>query len=64
MEMRDRTYRLWGGFCGGKLCFYEIDDLFGGSHKRLSPALFRTRREARKQFQDVRPVEVQASEGP
>ena len=55
-----RTIVAWAGFCGGKLLSYWIDDGFGGYGKktRISPAIFRTRKEARSQFEDVRRVRI------
>ena len=50
--------KLYGGYTGGKLHWYEIDDGFGGRNWRMSPALFRGRQEALCQFEDVRPVEI------
>lgn len=50
---------LWGGFVDERLHFDEIDDGFGGSNKRLSPALFLTKKEALKQYQDVRKVKIE-----
>lgn len=49
---------LYGGFIDGKLDWREIDDRWGGSHHRMAPALFRSRREARAQYEDVRPIEA------
>lgn len=50
---------LWGGFSDGTLCFLSMDDRWGGEeHFTKKPALYRTRREAREQFEDVRRVEI------
>lgn len=61
-----KTIRAWGGFCDGKLFWMAVDTGFGGYRDerpdgcmRLMPALFRTRTEAREQFQDVRRVIIQ-----
>lgn len=50
---------LYGGFVGGKLDWNELDDGFGGNNWRKVPALFRTRQEARCQYEDVRRVEIE-----
>lgn len=49
---------LYGGFCEGKLDWREIDDGWGGGHHRMAPALFKSRKEARVQYEDVRPIEI------
>lgn len=51
---------FWAGFVDGHLDMLRVDDGFGGYGKtiRLSPALFRTRRQARAQYMDVRKVYV------
>lgn len=49
---------LYGGFVDGKLDWREIDDRWGGSHHRMAPAMFRSRKEAKVQYEDVRPIEI------
>lgn len=49
---------LWGGFSGGRLNIDTVNDYWGGDHQILRPAIFRTRREAREQYQDVRKLIV------
>lgn len=56
--------RLYGGFLGGKLDWNELDDGWGGSNWRKVPALFRTRQEARCQYEDVRHVEIEVINKP
>lgn len=50
--------RFYGGFVDGKLDDRRIDDEFGGTNWRRAPAIFRNRREARAQYEDVREVEI------
>ena len=55
--------KMWAGFVAGRLFVYEIDDAFGsatfcGASRRMSPAIFKTRKEARAQFEDVRRIEI------
>jgi len=52
---------VYGGFCDGKLDWLSVDDGFGGDNInwRKTPALFRTRQEARVQYQDVRKIDLQ-----
>ena len=52
----------WGGFTEGRLHLESMDDHFGGRNERHVPALFLTRKEARKQFEDVRKVEIRLVE--
>ena len=49
---------LYGGFSDGKLHWQEIDDGWGGTNWRKTPALFKTRQEARVQYRDVRKIEI------
>lgn len=51
--------KLYGGFSDGKLDWNELDDGFGGRNWRKVPAIFRTRQEARVQYQDVRRVKIE-----
>jgi hypothetical protein len=54
--------RLWGGFCDNKLDIREMDTGFGGfgsgDGMRRLPAIFTSRKEARKEYEDVRPIEI------
>lgn len=50
--------KLYGGFIDGKLHWIEIDDKFGGSHWRTSPAVFNNLRDARRQYEDVREIVI------
>lgn len=50
---------FWGGFVDGSLCWEVVDDGWGGfgeGRRSWRPCVFRTRREARKCFHDVRKV--------
>lgn len=54
--------KLWGGYVGGKLDIRAMDTGFGGfgrDGKRFVAAIFTTKKAAREQYQDVRPVEIQ-----
>lgn len=59
---RKKKFRriAWGGFVDGKLHAVLIDSGFGGFGQQKHPALavFLTRTEARKQYQDVRKIEI------
>lgn len=55
--------QLWGGFVNGKLDHLRGMDTgwggFGsGDGNRIIPAIFTSRKAAREEYQDVRPVEV------
>jgi hypothetical protein len=54
--------QLWGGFIAGKLDTREMDTGWGGfgsgDGMRRIPAIFTSRTAARKEYQDVRPVEI------
>ena len=52
--------KVYGGFVDDKLDWLQVDDGFGGNSWRATPALFRTRQEARVQYQDVRRLEISA----
>ncbi len=60
MSEKIRTVMAWGGFVGGKLDWNANDTGFGGFGVGLvsMPALFKTRKEARREYQDVRRVEI------
>lgn len=55
-----RTIKVYGGFVDDKLDWLQVDDGFGGYNWRSTPALFRTRQEARVQYEDVRRLEIKA----
>lgn len=59
MAKKDMT--AWAGFSDGHLVWFEVDDGWGGfgtGRRRYEPQIFRTRKEAREQFQDVRKVRI------
>ena len=60
-----RPITAWGGFSEGKLHWDNVDDGWGGYGVRLSlrPAIFRTRKEAKAKYQDVRKITI-ISRGP
>jgi hypothetical protein len=49
---------LWGGFCDDRLDLIRINDGFGGENIRFIPAVFNSRKEARRQYADVRKIEL------
>lgn len=53
--------KMWGGFTDNKLDFRIVDDGWGGwgQRRRTMPALFTNRREARRQYEDVRRIELE-----
>lgn len=56
-------YRMWGGFVMNDLHWQKVDDRWGdGIHERTAPAIFRTRKEAREQYEDVREVFITTKE--
>jgi len=54
--------RLWGGFCDGKLDLRDMDTGFGGfgsgDGRRTIPAIFTSRKAARQEYEDVRPIKI------
>jgi hypothetical protein len=48
--------KLWVGFSDGKIHFYQDPDYY---HGVLKADLFRTRKEAKRCYQDVRPLPIQ-----
>jgi hypothetical protein len=50
---------MWGGFVDGKIDRGNIDDHWGGQNERPAPAIFTSCKEARRQYQDVRPVTIE-----
>lgn len=57
--------KVWGGFQGGKLDIRLVDSGFGGWGNSFTkaPAIFMSREDARREYQDVRPVEIYAPPG-
>lgn len=49
---------LWGGFCDDKLDMRDIDDHFGGQNTHAAPSIFTSRKEARRQYEDVRKIKI------
>jgi hypothetical protein len=58
-----RVRKLWGGFCDGRLDVRCVDDHWGGANERPSLALFTNYKEAKRQYQDVRNVQLTYQEG-
>jgi hypothetical protein len=62
---KPKMWKAWAGFADGKLDTWLIDDGWGGLGTNIglrdSVCLFKTRREARQRFQDVRPVTITLS---
>jgi hypothetical protein len=58
--MKTKTIKAWGGFSEGKLHKILIDSGWGGFGQNENPSLavFLTRAEAKKQYQDVRRIEI------
>ena len=60
--MKKKQFRrfAWGGFTSDKLHADLVDMGFGGfgQSKQASLAVFLTRAEAKKQYQDVRKIEI------
>ena len=56
---RPKKIKAWGGYCDGRLDMREMDDKWCGSNERMVPAIFRNRKEAQTQYQDVRRIEIQ-----
>lgn len=60
-----QRYGGWAGFSEGKLAIIEVDAGWGGygtGDMVRVPAIFATKREARKKFQDVRRVKINEPE--
>jgi hypothetical protein len=65
-KLKMKVIKAWGGFLDGKLHVREIDTGFGGYQTTgfiETHAIFRTRTEARKQYEDVRRVSLLFEEG-
>lgn len=58
--------QFWAGLYNGHIDTRETDNGFGGwgESKHRAPALFTSREEARKHYQDVRKVEVRVISKP
>lgn len=52
--------QFWGGFIGGKLDVRTVDEGFGGwgQERHDEPALYTSRWQARRHYEDVRRVNV------
>jgi hypothetical protein len=52
--------KFWAGFVEGKIHVRTVDSGFGGWGNSFTeqPALFKTKDEARKEYEDVRHVEI------
>lgn len=55
--MKKKTL-AWAGFCDGNLHFTMCDDQWGGKNIRLMPSIFKSKKAAQEQYQDVRRVEI------
>ena len=65
-EMRNtniKIYKAWGGFSSGKLHETKVDFGSGGFgiSKNITFAIFKTRREAREKYRDVRRISIVVS---
>lgn len=58
--MSAKPKKFWGGFIDGKLDVLEVDTGWGGFGSGYGmcrmPAIFTSRKEARKKYEDVRPI--------
>lgn len=54
-QRASKKRRLWGGFSGDNFHSWLDKDVYG-YYTRF--AIYRTRAEARKQYADVRPIEI------
>ena len=64
MAKKTNIPRLWGGFVDGKLDISFMDTGWGGfgtDGKRYVAAIFKTKKDAREQYQDVRPLVLTVS---
>jgi hypothetical protein len=50
--------KYWGGFVDDKLNIRKVNDGFGGENFRSCPAVFTSRKEARRQYNDVRKLKI------
>jgi hypothetical protein len=55
-----KTIKAWGGFVDDKLNWHLVDTGLGGwgVTYRMMPAVFKTRKDARSEYHDVRRVEI------
>ena len=58
--MAKKTIKAWGGFSGGRLYSDEVDTGFGGYGNGTTKmrAVFDKRADAKKQYRDVRRIEI------
>lgn len=58
--------KYWGGFCDGELDIREMDTGFcgfgNGEGMCRMPAIFTSRKEARREYEDVRPIDIRITE--
>lgn len=55
--------KAWGGFVSGRLDWFEANDEWGGVNRRKIPAIFKSQKAAKQQYQDVRPINIIQSFG-
>lgn len=62
-KAQSKMIKMYGGFVDGKLHVRLVDSGFGGWGKNFShqPALFLRKADAQKEYQDVRPVSIEAA---
>ncbi len=57
--------KYWGGFIDGKLDIREVDTGWGGFgscvEMRRMPAIFTSRKAAREEYEDVRPIQLKTA---
>jgi hypothetical protein len=56
--MSRKSETAWGGFVNDRLGVRKVDDYWGGSNVRDAFAIFRTKAEAREQYEDVRRIVI------
>lgn len=60
--MATNKNKLWAGFTEGKLDLRDMDTGWGGfgsgDGMRVIPAIFTTKKAARQEYEDVRPVKI------
>lgn len=62
-KIRPGVYGGWAGFTDGRLDVIEVDAGWGGygnGDRVKVPAIFSTKKEARKKYEDVRRVSIQS----
>ena len=66
MSDRRKTMFAWAGFNSDRIDVFDVDDGWGGFGQGRTdmPCIYRTRKEARKRFQDVRKVEIREVKNP